>query len=491
MRLSVRTLKLLSLTFLILPVFVFFMFWVKLFIALPVIVLLLFSIYKYNKSLFDEEEIDFSKAQFFILLGLVVLWVSMSGIGGFGIKLHDQFKVYSLSKDIMENSWPVLYIHEGKEYILSSYLGYFISAPVLVGWLSYDMVNGFLFFYGVLGVFLGLVWLAIISGNRTAFVFVVFVLAGGFDIAGYLYQNGVSELLKGNWPQFYWWNSLKNEEFLLYHGNTNLLFWAAPHAIPCWVASGLFFYDLIKKQDLTRSPLYLFPLVFWTPFILVGLFPYFCFLLLKKGLKDYLRIENFTIIPAFLLLIWFVTSVEVTEFDKGFLLWPVLSKMSLIESFFRYAWFVFFEVVVWLIFIYFSFKNADFLSKNKQWFWVMAMVLLVIPLYRFGKYNDWVQRVSMPSLYLLWAFLLASLAQIKRIGHRLIFILLLIISAADSLVYLRNSFVSNGLSFNYSPIPFEEIKSIPQYAEENGWPIEQYMAPADASFFKYIARQPN
>ncbi|WP_304235861.1 hypothetical protein [Jiulongibacter sediminis] len=485
-KLNIRLLKLVSLCYLILPVFVFFLTWVKVWIGLPVVLLLFYVSFRYSQSLTEEKAFEINRFYFFGVLLLALLWLSYSGVGGFGIKIHDHYKIYCLAKDISENAWPVSYQFEGKNYFLSSYLGYFISAPVLVGWISYKAIHIFLFLYGFLALIIGLLWLMVLTGVRAFWAVVIFIFVGGFDVAGYIFRNGLS-FLEGM-PQFYWWNSLNSNDYLLYHGNSNLLFWAAPHALPAWVASGVFFYDLLKKKEISWSPVYLFPLVFWTPFILVGLLPFFALKAIMGNFRRLLKIDNFLLLIPTFLLVWFVTSVGVAELDQGNIFRNVASKGQFLQVVFNYSWFVLFEVLIWFVIVYLLLKNSMFLREHRIWFGLSLLVLMALPLYKLGKYNDWVQRVSMPSLFLLWIWLIRGIKESKSY-LKYIAILLIAVSSADSLTYWITGLKESKGILGFNPLKIEEVKSMPQAAKENDWPIEQYLAPADASFFKYVAKQ--
>jgi hypothetical protein len=129
-----------------------------------------------------------------------------------------------------------------------------------------------------------------------------------------------------------------------------------------------------------------------------------------------------------------------------------------------------------------------FLREHRIWFGLSLLVLMALPLYKLGKYNDWVQRVSMPSLFLLWIWLIRGIKESKSY-LKYIAILLIAVSSADSLTYWITGLKESKGILGFNPLKIEEVKSMPQAAKENDWPIEQYLAPADASFFKYVAKQ--
>lgn len=494
MKISIALLKTLSIWYLIIPVYLFLFGWVKPWISIPVCVALVyaqFSVWSSLKRPF-EAVINFKVWHFLLLLFLCFWWVSFSGVGGFGLVLHDHHKTYSIARDVMDQHLPVSYEVGGKRYFLASYIAYYLIAPLIGGLFSYKLATLSLYIYISLGIFLSIVWFTRLSGKNGILAFLFFILIGGLDIAGFLFQNGFSEgssrLLSGQYTLLYWANSFDLGKYLLYHGNTNLLFWAAPHAISTWMVSGIFFYELLEEKSLKSSPIYLFTAVFWSPFVLVGLFPYFLFQLFKEGIKPYLRPANFLLIPAFVLLVWFVNSVGVSDLKKGLAFLPFTGFKPLVKDLLSIGWFVFFEVLVWACIVWW-FIGKSLMGQWKKVFFLMTLILCLIPLYRLGKYNDWVQRVSLPSLFLLWVFVLKSFSTRLQVWKKLLFLVLLMLGSLDSLAWLYQSIRFNGITFNHHPLPYDEVRTMPQASLENDWPLEQVLAPEDASFFRYVAKK--
>ncbi len=493
MKIQITWLKTFSVWFLIIPVYLFFFTWVKPVIAIPVILLLLISQWLYYKEVkADERQLELPAWQFLLLTFLCFWWVSFSGVGGFGLVLHDHHKTYSIARDVIDQEMPVSYLVNGKTYYLASYIAYYLIAPLIGGIFGYSLSTVVLFVYSSLGVLLAMLWFTLLSRKNALLALLFFVCIGGLDLAGHLFQNGFSlgikKLFDGEWLMLYWSNSLDSQKFLLYHGNTNLLFWAAPHAITSWMLSGLFFYDLLERKQLSNSPLYLFTAVFWSPFILVGIFPYFLFQLFKEGLKPYLRVGNWLLLPAFLLLVWFVNSVGVGDLQKGLAFLPFEGIKPLMKDLFQIGWFILFEVGLWIIMAYLC-ERKNWGAHQKTIFFILTAVLCSIPLYRLGKYNDWVQRVSLPSLFLLWVFVLQAIPSIKAGIRFWLITVFILICSFDSIAWIYQSVRFNGFTFGHHPLPYDQVRTMPEASLENDWPLEQVLAPANASFFKYIAKK--
>ncbi len=493
-KIPVFLLKILSVIYLGIPVLVLLLGWVRPLYSLPVSAMFLIALFKYIQYNFhgNTEYYTLKTWQFLGVIILGTLWVSLSGIGGFGMLIHDHQKIYALTKDIIQRPWPVTYLYQGQHYYLAAYIGYHIVSPVLAGWISYNAATIFLFCFSSFGVLLGVFWFIILSKSKGLMALLFFMLIGGLDIAGYFLQNGIGfsirEIMSGDFPQIFWSNSLDIDRFLIYHGNTNLLFWAAPHAVPCWVLSGLFFYELIVEKNIYNSPIYLFAMVFWSPFMLVGIFPYFIWYLFKNSLVPFFSLPNFFIIPAFVILFLFVNAVSVNEIDKGFIFSPLQNSTVFVKDFLKLAWFEFFEVGIWFMATWFLIRK-EFWKESKTFLTIILIILICIPFYRLGKYNDWVQRVSMPSLFLLWSYLFRCYSFTKNTFSKLLFILIFSICSLDSVFHLYVSYKHNGLTFDHHPMKFEEVQPMPETSVNNGWPIEQILATGEPFFFKYLAKK--
>lgn len=487
MRLELKYLKIATVLYLLIPIGLFMVFWVKPWISSFCLLGLFYSIYSYwkNMSLQQVRQVQFNAWSFFLLLFMCFWLVSYSGAGGFGIKLHDHLKTYTIMKDVMENGTPVSYIFKGEKYFLAAHLAYNLFGPLTGGFISYEWATICLFIFAGLGYFLTILWVKVISGKNELVVFFFFMLVGGLDIAGYLFDLShhfdLKSVFKQDWSQLYWYNSLQNSDYLLYHGNVNLLFWAPPHSLPAWLISGIFFYELIIEKNLTYSPLYLFCAVFWSPFILVGLATYFIYYLLKNGLSRFFRWSNFALIPIFTVLLLFVNSIAIEQLDKGF----IFHSATLVKDIFHYAWFVFFEVGLWLLLVWQLNKEQSL----KPYLWIATICLLAIPMYKLGKYNDFVQRVSIPSLFLLWMMIIKGILPKSNSYLKIAFTCLLLLGSLDSLGWLYSSMKVNGLGFKHEAPKYELIGDSVTVSEEQGWPVEQILAKPNSLFFKYLARE--
>ncbi len=492
--LSVAKLKILTVAYLALPVLLFFITYLKPIFAIVCCGLYLYSFYHfYKKNISNKVKIDIPLWQIMSCAVLLFVWVFISGSGGMGLMSHDHTKSSAIYKDIVENSLPVSYQYNGKTIYLATYLGYYLPMPILFGWLKWKFLMLAVALWTYLGVSLGMFWFCKLVNSFSPFVILFFIFVSGWDIAGLIHGIGFNGSFNLLIKEFYEHQPffaimIDKKMMLLYQSNTQTLFWSPQHAIASWIASGLFFYEFIYENDNKNSAIYLALLPFWSPFMLVGLLPFYLYSATKQGIKKYFIGSNFVLIPITLITLWFVNSIPIGNVDKGFLFYKPERLLGYFDEFETYLFFIFFEVLIWAIPIYLIFKKY----AEKKWvnlFLFSILVLLIIPFYKLGKFNDWSQRVSMPALFLLWVMVARSyfLAK-KNIIYKIILGVILVIGCWDPLYFVLLSLkVTKYKIICTAP----DIKKVPNYVQtsiQQKWPIYHSFAPDSASFFKYMVR---
>lgn len=490
---SVKTLKWLSISYLALPIILFFIFWLKPIYGVIFISLFAFSFWKYFQNESKSLKIDIQFGQIIGLIFIVGIWVFISGAGGWGFQSPDLSKHSSIYKDVLENSFPISYLYQGKTIYLSAYLAYYIPIPIMLGGFSWEIMMFFVAIWTLIGALIGIIWFCILVNSFSPKWIIFFILIGGIDFAGFIFSNGLSEAFNQLFHKFYeiqpFWASQTDPKMLLvFRGNTHSLFWGPQHALPCWIATGLFFYEWFYEKSIKNSPIYLILLPFWSPFILLGLAPFILFEILKNGAKKYLTFQNLILIPVFLVLVWFVNSVPVNNLEKGLIFYKPGRLLDYLSEIKTYLFFIFMEVGIWAILVYFIFKKA----QNQKYINLLLcvfLILMLVPLYKLGKWNDFVQRVSMPALYILWILVVLAWQKTKSIYMNVIFSVLFIISSWDSLYHILFSLKVTHYQIKYTAIPKENITNFVETSEKEKWPIEQSFAPDSALFFKYMTKQ--
>jgi hypothetical protein len=493
MTLNIKHLKVFTAYYLLLPVGVFFVFWLKIFFAVPLVSIIIYCAYHYASSQ-PSIKVKITVPQLIFIVLIAIFWVSHSGIGGFGVQTVDHAKYNSMFKELVENEPPVKAIYQNQKIFLSAYLGYYISIPLLFkSWLSWPVLMLILNIYTTIAVIATFLWIGILVGHFKPWVYLIFIFFSGIEILPYLFQNGSSALtnLYNNFwgVQPFWSTMLDADSKLFLRSNTHALYWGVPHAISCWLGMSLFFYEFNSEKNISKSPIYLVPISFWSPFILIGIAPFVIIFLFQNGIKKLISISNILLIPVLVIVIWFVTSVPVSKLEKGFVFHEFDRLKNLFTQISHYLIYYFSEVGIWLIIVLTIFMK----NKNKELqkiLFTISLCLLILPLYKLGKWNDWGQWVPAPSLFLLCIFVIKAV-DVKLNSNILKYSLvtLLIMASWDPIYHIGFSISNLGLVSKNTLPAIDNVDSMVDSSVKREWPIEQTYANQEASFFKYMIKK--
>jgi hypothetical protein len=492
---KVAYLKSIAFIYLALPFLIFFIGWLKLPLGIFASVLLIYCGYKYTKSLSLTDTESISYENITIIIVVLFGWLMFSGVSGFGYQATDYLKHNALFKDLITEKWPISYNINGKEMYLAHYLAYYLPAPTLFGTFNWKIVLIANLIWTALGVFLAILfWLKFI-GKYSAYIFIFFVLASGIQIFSLFIQHGwgtIHEILEkirthGN---LFWLNGLtKNGVQILritFPSNTDMLFWAPSHAIPCWLGTGILINDL-KDKTLKYTPLVISLIAFWSPLVMVGLAPLLFLAIFQDKKREWLNIENLLYGPFIFAIIGsFLLSIDAKNILHHFIFTDRsgIDAISMKRQIFTYCNFLFFEVIIWWLPAYWVIRN-DENKLFKQLYWVVFVLLSIIPLFQYGVWNDWCSRVSMPTLFLFHALIIVSFLR-ANFKQKVIFLSIFLLALIGPAIAILGSARNYSNNFNWVPPTYDSIKLIPEATKS--WPIDQYVADKNSFFFKYLAK---
>ncbi len=163
--------------------------------------------------------------------------------------------------DLVSRSMPVLYRHDGGEFILRAPLGMYL-VPAAIGRIAglqaahlalvtQSAILLSIFFYVVT-----LVW----PRGRVAFIF-LFVCFSGLDTIPILIKTGAASLLRV--PAFW-------VEIGYFPPNLDQFFWGPPQALPGWWFAALVGLYVRREIDLAALTAASLPLLLWSPLALMG-----------------------------------------------------------------------------------------------------------------------------------------------------------------------------------------------------------------------------
>ena len=163
--LSDRFLIIFAVFYLVFPIILFAVGWLKFTIAILVIIILILSFFKtINNEVFVELRITHKIIYILsITLLLAFLWVLLSGIGGFGLQSWDFNGRNAILHDLINHSWPVKYDYTnqpemaslfGSNAYLAYYFSFFLPSAIVGKVLGWSAANVVLFVWSWMGVIL-------------------------------------------------------------------------------------------------------------------------------------------------------------------------------------------------------------------------------------------------------------------------------------------------------------------------------------------------
>lgn len=346
-----------------------------------------------------------------ICFGLIII----SGVGGYGYQTGDWAKHEILLKDLVDYEWPVFYDYYGVTIGLVYYVAYYVP-PALIGKLGGMLLaNQALVVWTLAGLILSVFWFALAIRRSLVVGLAFFLLFSGVSVVGFLLRfyapvpilAGAPDLNTAPWQTHpaLWAATWQ------YSPHVRGLFWVPQHVLPGWLITGMILFVLATTTT-RRSLLFLWALsVLWSPFITIGLVPFFLADLLPRPhrpfgerVRAYLSIANGCGVALFgLLAIFYATKLTPIA--------PVLNQgmrvgLSLVEMAQRDGWpRVLFSYLLFCLLefgLYFWLDRGGAVKTVPALRWTYRLVFLwlaALPLIVLGQHNDLTMRASIPALF--------------------------------------------------------------------------------------------
>ena len=272
-----------TLCYLSLPYFLFFAGWLA--PPLAVVMCLLFAIALFAALQTNEKHLPppaVSWQELTAFIGIVI-WVNLSGIGGYGYQNTDHAMHNGRLQDLIDYPWPVTY---GKDKNLMYYVGFYLPAAAIGKCLGLAAATHVIFIWATLGVTLVVRWFSQLANlPLTLGLVALFVLFGPQDILGgllALYKTGIGSdiLFAPDMREAVIFGFLVNLNFWIpspifignIPSNTFQLFWAPHQIIAGWLIAALLFHSLKQKSN-TSIIFNLALLCLWSPMIMLAFSP--------------------------------------------------------------------------------------------------------------------------------------------------------------------------------------------------------------------------
>jgi len=391
--------KRLSILYLVLPFILFLFGWVRLTIAIPLAIILLFALYKLLFTNYRSATFNFSLNAGYWLL-LTILWLLLSGIGGYAFQNWDHNWRNVILRDLINFNWPVYYAQpeSGPVKMLVYYVGFWLPSAWVGKLFGWQAANFVLFVWSLIGLLLVTYHLASALKASALKATLLLIFFSGLDILGVLFfPQDYPTILPPITHLETWAGNLQYSSF------TTQLFWVFNQAIPAWLVISVIARsgEAATKQSSHLKEVASFTsfprndiILFWTlcfffaPLASVGLLPYVLIELIKQTdfKAPFKNIHWEILISAvivFLLSSFFFTSNTAAQ-SRGFQSLP-LDKFL--------AFFLLEGGILWIIL-------APSKYRDPRWI-VTGILLALIPFIQLGSDRDFVMRASTAPLFYL------------------------------------------------------------------------------------------
>ncbi len=404
-RLPKRSLLRIAFYYLYIPLAIFLCSWVKLLYSVPLIIALGILPLTLCRNL-NTDSVYFTRRQIWITVGVLLVWVILSGIGGFVWQNRwDHSFRNAVFNDLVGRSWPVI---DGQN-ILTYYIGYWLPSAAIAKITGYMWIGRVCqLLYGFIGVFLAFLLTIEKVGNMKLKYLIPFIFFSGLDVVG-LFLSGrpfPSNFHIELWSSFAFWES-----------NTTLIFWVYNQAIPSWVAT-MIMLNFGRHNGVAAVTLCFLSIS--APFSVVGLFPLALYYVIAPSaprqtacekLKSIFYPANIiSLVAIFPVVLYFMFNNQTTttiSFQK-------LGTMSGIQDLILI---LLVEVLVFGIFIYRQ------LVKSIE-FYILFLTAVLCLFIHMGQSLDFNSRVELPLNFYLTTQIMIYISKLgnKPLATRLCFL---------------------------------------------------------------------
>lgn len=413
-----RELKYLSYIYIALPIILFVIGFLKLYISIPITVIILIILYKIFRASINDDELVIDYKNIAIIFSITVVLCIFAGHGKFFYQSDDYVIRNAVFRDLVTKSWPVYY--SNNSMALTYYIGQWI-VPACIGKIflflgpeaAFMKANLALLLWNAFGVTICLLWLIkIIKPNSKKNWFLcifAFLFFSGLDLVGMLimqtYPIGIER------QHIEWWGI-----FFQFSSMITQLFWVFNQCIVPWIVTLI----VLEEKKVNNYVVLILFAVPYGPIPCVGLALLMAFkgieLLLnsikdkkiKQFIKDVFSLQNiltiFTILPLYFL--YYTANSSVQGGSGGSIIYLIDGLFTpthiIIEVLF---WFL--EAGIYGLFLYKKHKN-DIL------YYLIFISLLIIPFLGIGYEYDFSMRASIPCLVVIDVWIVELLIELTQ-----------------------------------------------------------------------------
>lgn len=317
----------------------------------------------------------------------------LGGAGGFTYIPSDWEKHFAILNFLLQNDWPpTITSAAGDVEVLRYSLGWYLVPALVAKAVGANDVGLFSAAWSLVGltIFFSIAadywtgWKGKVAGP------IVFLLFSGMDYIGTQLTGHIAA------PHHYeWWSG-----WMQYSANLTSLFWVPQHALAGWIVGAVLMKQWEDPTALDHLGVLLLAALLWSPFIAVGLLPFYLALAVRHGLRP--LVLSWRPIAAGVVvglpLALYLTSGTGTLIQGPIWNLPCIAAVPpspLCFSPKSYATVMALEMVPFVLLAWLAERRFRPLIA------AAAVTLAILPFYRLGLYNDLTMRGSAPALAIL------------------------------------------------------------------------------------------
>ena len=445
--------------YIILPYLIFVLGWLRWYyavvIAAGVVVGAVLALNNYT----DFKSIDLKKhrGKIFAVIAIIVVWVLLSGIGGYSYQRPDHMHRNAIFRDIVQHPWPVVYhnidwLGNGlsPSYMMSYYLGFWMPAAVVGKLLGWAAAKFFLYLWTVIGLLLVFYFICRLLNRFTLSLFWIFIFFSSLYILGDFARLPVKAVVVGD---FFLWAG----PMIVGASPSGLMFEVFNQSITPWLIL-LLILNNIPQKNLFFIYYFCF---FQGPFAFLGLFPFVMYIMIKEAmnkkgsvsfaerLKPFFSFQNISGAFFVLLITYFFFSGNAAAQH-----FTILSA-----SVFKYIQFVILSFGILFVILFPKFRREPL-------YYISLAVLLIIPFFQLGHGMDTCGRVSIPSMFVLMLFTMRVVLEEKGKMIKKVVVAYLLLAAIEPALSIGRSAV-----FTIGNYVAHDATSLYLYNREQGYPL--------------------
>ena len=497
-----------SLIYIFLPCFLFALGWLTPLIAIPCCFVLAFALYRAMKMLEAPPAVDESGPdpecapesplltglRLTAILGLVVLVVVFSGIGGYGHQVNDYaMKHNSFLRDFMEFPWPVAYASRGKSASgpLVTYFAFYLPSALVGKALGWNAANLFSVIWSCVGLYIAVLWFLRLVGKISIGYTLLFLFFGGLDLIGWLLTHKSFFPIDRHITLDFWLGHAAWQDPVLqaaggdaqwyYFSNMTFLYQAVHHILPGTIIVLMCMYQATHRRSVENLALLWAAAPLGSVLVAIGMAPYVLVSMVAARCRNLWTFQNVVAGPVLLLISGLFFLSNNAQYPHGWL-WQFQKAST--------AWIV--------LLLFYTIEFGAYVAvcpgrltdpgtrPGRLWWWTAVACLMVFPLYRLGVYNDLAAKAALPSLLVFQVYLACTIrnarADHERSWARLL-VFLLILGSCSAL----NEF-SRGVGdiLRPAPPPYESIRHVTELPDQEV--ARQLFGDENAFFWKYLAK---